>query len=207
MADAEVDFWNNRFSSDEYIYGDEANEYFKQKLLMITPGKILLPAEGEGRNAVFAAKSGWDTYAFDQSLSGKRKAELLARRNGVKILYNVANMADADYPENSFDVIALIYAHLPSAVRANYHKKLTGLLKPGGKLILEAFSINHPINQATNPQAGGPKDADMLYDIDILENDFPNFTFLESTETTTTLSEGQHHLGKANVVRILAVKK
>lgn len=59
------EFWNQRFSQDEYVYGTEPNEYLKEKLSLLLGGDILLPAEGEGRNAVFAAKTGWKVTAFD----------------------------------------------------------------------------------------------------------------------------------------------
>lgn len=54
------DFWYERFSENIYIYGLHPNAFFKQELLKISSGKILLPAEGEGRNAIFAAQKGWD---------------------------------------------------------------------------------------------------------------------------------------------------
>ena len=55
--------WNDRYSKDEYAYGEEPNRYLKEQLEKLAVGKILFPAEGEGRNAVFAAKLGWhDKY-------------------------------------------------------------------------------------------------------------------------------------------------
>jgi hypothetical protein len=37
------------------MYGTTPNEFFKQQLDLLEPGNILLPADGEGRNAVYAA--------------------------------------------------------------------------------------------------------------------------------------------------------
>ncbi len=54
---------------------------FSEKLLNhLTVGRILLPAEGEGRNAVFAAKLGWDVTAFDFSASAMKKALDFSRK-------------------------------------------------------------------------------------------------------------------------------
>ena len=53
-------FWNERYAVTDYIYGKAPNEFFVEQLSTLTPGRILLPAEGEGRNAVYAAKQGWD---------------------------------------------------------------------------------------------------------------------------------------------------
>ena len=40
--------------------------------------KILLAAEGEGRNAVYAASIGWEVFAYDFSEFGYKKAMKLA---------------------------------------------------------------------------------------------------------------------------------
>src|SRR5690625_7249446 len=67
------EFWNERYAQDEYIYGEEPNEYLRKKLSILSPGKILFPADGEGRNSVYAALKGWDSEAFDISIEGKIK--------------------------------------------------------------------------------------------------------------------------------------
>ena len=41
------EFWDGRYSVPEYAYGVDPNEYFKEQLDKLSPGKILLPAEGE----------------------------------------------------------------------------------------------------------------------------------------------------------------
>ena len=58
------EFWNSRYQEKEYAYGLEPNLFFKSELIKLIPGKALFPAEGEGRNAVFAAKSGWEVTAL-----------------------------------------------------------------------------------------------------------------------------------------------
>lgn len=207
MKKGNPEFWNERFGNKEYIYGEEPNVYLKNTLKNLTSGKILFPAEGEGRNAVYAASLGWETHAFDPSISGQKKALQLAERNNVKIDYRLSDLEKAGYPAEDFDAIVLVYAHFHQDLRREYHRKLSQYLKKGGHIILEAFSKNHQENQENNPKAGGPKNPDMLYDLEEIKQDFPNFTFLESLETTTELKEGDHHLGQAQVVRIFAQKR
>ena len=74
-----ADFWNERYAQKEFVYGTQPNTFFKEQLDKLDTGNILLPAEGEGRNAVFAASQGWDVLAFDISESGKKKAIQLAK--------------------------------------------------------------------------------------------------------------------------------
>lgn len=136
------DFWNVRYATDEYVYGTEPNLFFRENLLRLTPGKILLPAEGEGRNAVFAAKQGWQVTAFDNSIEGQRKALQLAKKEGVSISYLMNSFDSANFPTQYFDCIALIYTHMPANERNTNHRKLVSFLKPGGYLIIEGFSKN-----------------------------------------------------------------
>ena len=53
------EFWNERYSQEAYAYGTEPNAFFKSRIDQLSPGKLLLPAEGEGRNAVYAATKGF----------------------------------------------------------------------------------------------------------------------------------------------------
>ena len=59
------EFWNERYSQEAYAYGTEPNAFFKSRIDQLSPGKLLLPAEGEGRNAVYAATKGFEVSAYD----------------------------------------------------------------------------------------------------------------------------------------------
>ena len=85
MKDAWTERWNDRYSNEEFAYGENPNNYLKEQLEKLPAGNILFPAEGEGRNAVFAAKLGWAVSAFDISDKGKKKALQLAAKNNVNI--------------------------------------------------------------------------------------------------------------------------
>ena len=195
------DFWEERYSSPLFVYGESPNEFLAETLNTLTPGKIILPCDGEGRNAVFAAKAGWDTYAFDISDAGKTKALQLANKVGVEFDFQVADALLITYPENTADAVALIYAHLPVLIRQALHKKVISWLKPGGKLILEAFN-----SLQLNNESGGPKNIEMLYTKEMLKEDFSalHIDYIEDVEIE--LSEGDFHKGKADVIRLIATK-
>jgi len=195
------DFWNERYAATEYAYGTEPNQFFKEQLEKLNPGKILFPAEGEGRNAVYAAKMGWQVYAFDPSTKGKRKAEKLASANGVSIDYQIAGYEDVNYTPHFFDCIVLIFAHTHPLKRNEVHQKLFSFLKPGGTLVLEGFSKNQ-----ISYNTGGPRDVNMLFSRKEMESDFGFFSELTIAETDIILNEGPFHQGKAAVIRILGVK-
>ncbi len=195
------EFWNERFAAEEYVYGTEPNEFFRQELNKLMPGKILLPGEGEGRNAVFAARNNWQVTAFDTSTEGKKKAEQLADSSQVEIDYRIESYDSIDLETEAFDCLTLIFAHMPPNSRPAYHQKLSAYLKTGGTLILEGFSKAQIHNNT-----GGPKNVDMLFSKEELQADFSVFSSLRISETEVELDEGPFHKGKANVIRLVAVK-
>src|SRR5574343_378029 len=162
-------YWQDSYGKEEFAYGENPNHFLKEQLASFKPGTILFPAEGEGRNAVFAAELGWKVSAFDLSSEGQRKANLLAQKKGVEIDYILDPLSDLPYAEEQFDAMALIYAHFPADVKSSFHKLLSSYVKPGGIVIFEAFSKNHL--ELNNEKAGGPKDINMLFSVEEIQHD------------------------------------
>lgn len=196
-----TEFWNERYAVEEYVYGMEPNHFFREQLEKLSPGKILFPAEGEGRNAVHAARMGWQATAFDASTEARKKAERLAKQNGVAIDYHTADYDNVDFPEESFDCIVLIYAHMLPLKREKIHRKLASFLKPGGQLILEGFS-----KKQINYNTGGPRNEAMLFSVQEIRSDFQLFTHLTTTEKLIELDEGIFHSGTTSVIQVLGRK-
>ena len=207
MKDAWLKKWNDRFNENEYAYGEQPNEYLKEQLGGLKKGTILFPAEGEGRNAVYAAKLGWTVSAFDISDAGKNKALQLAEKNNVSLDYQVGELETLNYKNEQFDALALIYAHFPPNLKSELHKKLSRLIRVGGVVVFEAFGKNHLKYQVKNPKVGGPSNLEALFSVEELESDFDNFEIIELVEKEVQLNEGLYHNGKASVVRFIGRKK
>ena len=200
-------FWNDRYKNKEFAYGKNPNVFFKETINELNlSGKILLPAEGEGRNAVYAAKNGLDVTAFDISEEGKIKTLELARSERVKIDYKVGELNQLNLKKNSFDSLALIYAHFPENIKEKLHKELAELIKPNGYLILEGFSINNLELREKNPKIGGPGKKGMLFSEKEMEETFKNFEIIQLSETLIELNEGNFHNGLAIVIRFVGKK-
>lgn len=202
-------FWEERYRAEAYAYGTAPNQFFKSQLDQVDwPGKILLPAEGEGRNGVYAAQQGWSVEAYDWSPAAHQKALQLAEEKGVAFdEYHIASLEKLEWLDGYFDAIACIFVQYPSAYRRANHQKLARSLRSGGVFILEAFSQKHPEAQALNPQVGGPKNIDQLYALDEVLEDFTGMDWQIATETTTHLNEGLYHQGEGVVVRLYGKKK
>jgi len=199
-------FWNQRYSESTYAYGKAPNAFFKSALQTIQPGRVLLPAEGEGRNAVYAAGMGFEVVAFDISEMARAKALRLAEERNVELTYFVANLPELDLPSDSFDAVALIYAHFPPAQRRAFHLELVRVLRPGGQIILEAFSKAHLAFNRVNPSAGGPQEIELLYSEAELLNDFSELDIVLCETVEVDLNEGVYHVGRSSVVRLIATK-
>lgn len=199
--------WDDRYKSEEFAYGEDPNHYLKEQLEKLEPATILFPAEGEGRNAIFAAKSGWNVSAFDISEEGKNKALRLAENNNVSINYQVGELETLDFKEEQFDAIALIYAHFPAEIKSVIHKQLDKLLRKDGIIIFEAFSKKHLEYVNKNEKVGGPKDIESLFSIEEIKADFPDYEIIELEEKEIELSEGLFHNGTGSVIRFVGRKK
>lgn len=197
-----IEFWNERYADEEFIYGEQPNLFFKEQIEAVKPGKIFLPGEGEGRNGVWAATKGWKVYAADLSVNAKQKATALAMRRSVKFeKYNVGDIETMKLPMAYYDVVALIFLHLEPALRMKVHKQMIEALKPGGLLILEAFN-----KEQLRFDSGGPQRIDMLYTSDMLRADFSGLQLLLLHECYMLLNEGNYHQGEAAVVRLVGTK-
>lgn len=188
------EFWNQLYNNTPYMFGEEPNAYLVEKLASIPKGRILLPGDGEGRNAVYCAKLGWEVFAFDLSEIGRQKANALAIKNNVSIHFETADVADANYPEAFFDVIALIFAHFSPETRRQYHRQLLSYLKPGGFVILEGFS------RANNEWT------DIRFNLKELKDDFESLELIELEETVAHLHEGMVIQGENEVLRLFGKK-
>lgn len=196
-----IDFWNNRYAEKDFVYGKEPNQFLAENINNLPKGKLLFPAEGEGRNAVFAAQLGYEVFAFDTSSTAKNKALELTKIHKVSIHYQVGMLSDLYYSESSFDGIVLIYAHVPKETRKDFHQQLIRLLKPGGVVLFEAFS-----KEQLHFSSGGPKDDDQLFSIEEIKIEFSSLHFSHLETVEIELNEGKYHQGRASVVRFEPTK-
>lgn len=106
-----------------------------------------------------------------------------------------------DPRHNTYDLIAMVFLHLPHSLRRAFHRRMVQQLNPGGMLIMEAFAPGQ-----LNYESGGPKDPDLLYAPSTIENDFEGLRILESYELVAEMNEGPFHQGPASVMRFRGVK-
>lgn len=202
MSSIDDNGWNARFAAEHYVYGDKPNAHLTaQADRLKAGGRVLVPGDGEGRNGVWLAGRGLEVLSVDASAVGLDKARKLAAARGLSVATEVADLATWQWPVAQFDAVVSVFLHLPPAVRRPVHGAMAAALKPGGIVVLEAFS---PAQLAF--ASGGPKDPSLLYRAEDLRQDFAGLRLLQLEETETVLDEGPFHQGRAAVVRMVAVK-
>ncbi len=132
--------WDERYAQEGYLYGTEPNGFLKENFRQIPKGKILFLAEGEGRNAVFLARQGYEVTAMDSSAVAMEKAGRLAQKNDVSITTFVTGLEDFDLGTEQWDGIVSIFCHLPPPLRKNVHARIVKALKKGDVLLAEAYT-------------------------------------------------------------------
>ncbi len=192
--------WNERYQNSTYQYGINPNDFLTEQLQGLQPGRILVPAAGEGRDMVYAGKLGWEAYGFDLSEQGEAKAIKLARDQQVNIHFKCTDAFKINYPLESFDVIALSFFHLPPDMRKAFHQRCVTWLKPGGRIILEGFNKSQ-----LGKTSGGPKQVDWLFSSQELAEDFKGLTVQINEEKDRLLDEGPLHQGIASVIQFTAI--
>lgn len=195
------DFWNQRYAGEDFVYGKRPNAWFKQNIDGLKPGRLLLPAEGEGRNAVYAASLGWTVDAFDFSPEARGKAERLMGDRSEAIRANIDYQL-GDFltysTDRRYDLIGLIFTHFGPEVRQAAFRRYSDFLKPGGYLVAEFFSPDQ-----LGRTSGGPKHPDWLITTDELTETFQGLKIEYLKTLETELNEGDYHSGSASVTRFL----
>jgi SAM-dependent methyltransferase len=200
MADAA--FWDERYRGADYAYGEAPNA-FLASLTFPPGGRALVPGDGEGRNGVYLARLGLEVETLDLSAQGVEKARRLASARSVKVDAKQADVLAWDWREAAYDVVALLYLHLAAPQRRLLHRRALSALKPGGRVVLEAFTPAQLERQKAGAR-GGPRDAALLYAAEDLRGDFSGAEIERLEEAEVDLHEGALHVGKSAVVRLVA---
>ena len=194
-------FWDNRYAEPDWAYGREPNDFLQEQAQQLKAGEALCLAEGQGRNAVHLATLGHRVTAQDLSPVGLNRAERLAQERGVAIHCLCCDLNDLQLEPESTDLVVAIWMHLPPDLRARVHADAVRALRPGGHLILEAYTPRQ-LTLGT----GGPPTADLLIEPDQLRLELKGLDWLVLREQERWIEEGPYHRGQSAVAQALGRK-
>ena len=190
-----ANMWDEKFKDSQYFYGTFPNEYLASRSSGFSPkSSILCLGEGEGRNAVFLASKEFSVTAMDYSAKAAEKTKYLADLNLVKLKFIEIDLIENSplaWDDQQYDIITLIWFHLPRKFRANFFPELIKKLKPNGQIVLECYS---PLQLSL--KTGGPKEPDMLYEMSDLEHFTKNgMGVIHANFSHKMITEGNGHRG------------
>ena len=134
QSDAVREQYNGTYANagEQNTFNHEPNAFLVEMLRTWKPGRALDVGMGQGRNAIWLAKQGWNVTGFDLSDAGVKLAQEKASEAGVKIKAVVANADEFDFGLDHWDLIVLSYVPFSS-----YRDRLIRSLKPGGVVLVE----------------------------------------------------------------------
>jgi len=146
--------WDERYAASDLVWSAEPNQFVAEELAELPPGRALDLAAGEGRNAIWLARRGWQVTAVDFSQVALDKGRRVAGDTPVRwVCADATTWAEP----SAYDLVLLAYLQLPppqrrAAVRAAYDS-----LAAGGTLLLVAHDATN-LTEGT----GGPQDPAVL---------------------------------------------
>lgn len=194
--------WDERYSGDDFAYGIHPNDFLVSAADKLPNGKVLCLAEGEGRNAAWLARQGFDVTAVDASRIGLEKARVLADTHSVAIRTIHADLADYIIEPGEWDAIVSIFGHLPPPLRRSVHTQSVAGLRSNGVFVLEAFTPSQ-LSLGT----GGPPALELMMDLETLRDELAGLDLIQAIELTRTIHEGEFHNGPGAVVQVVGVKR
>jgi len=137
-ATKDKDRWNRKYDNERYLFGKTPIAFLKEHLHLLPKGNALDIAMGEGRNGVFLATKGFQVTGIDISETGLKKAETLAKEQGVSIETKVVDLEQYQLRSETYDVILCTYY-----LQRNLFPQMIKALKPGGMVLVETYTMEH----------------------------------------------------------------
>ncbi|HSL16795.1 MAG TPA: class I SAM-dependent methyltransferase [Methylomirabilota bacterium] len=151
--------WNRRYREKGLVWSAEPNRFLVEEVADLAPGRALDLGAGEGRNAIWLAERGWRVTAVDFSEVALEKARRIAAEREVGIETVRADLTGYRPEPAAFDLVLLLYLHLPPPEMAGVVDGAARAVASGGTFLL----IGH---DRTNLERGhgGPRSPEVLYD-------------------------------------------
>lgn len=150
--------WDRRYAAAENLWSLRPNRFLVAEADDLTPGRALDLACGEGQNAIWLATLGWRVTAVDFSEVAIAKARARAERDGIDVDFRCADLLEYEPEKSSYDLVLLLYFHLPPVELRAVLAHARSALAEGGTIVV----VGHDRTNITDG-VGGPSDPDLLF--------------------------------------------
>jgi SAM-dependent methyltransferase len=151
--------WDARYADREQLWSGQPNGALVAEVAGLTPGRVLDVGCGEGADAVWLARAGWDVTAIEVSGVALERAAKHARDAGVTVRWLHAELADAGLTPKSFDLVSAQYPALLRTPDDAAERALLAAVAPGGVLLL----VHHAGVDTMAMHEGGIDPADYVW--------------------------------------------
>jgi SAM-dependent methyltransferase len=146
--------WNRRWRERGFHCDDDPSGVLAAEVGSLSPGRALDLGCGAGRSAVWLAGRGWHVTAVDFS----DVALGLAGETGPDVDWVLADLREYEPEAESFDLVLMLYVHVPPEERRPILAQASRALRPGGTLLVVGHDLT---NLGTG--APGPSRPEVLY--------------------------------------------
>jgi SAM-dependent methyltransferase len=150
--------WDKRYAEVENLWSARPNRFLVAEVAELPPGRALDLACGEGQNAIWLASRGWRVVGVDFSPIAIDKARARAAREDLDVEFVCSDLLEYAPAPESFDLVLVLYLHLPAGERHVVLDRAVEALAAGGTFVL----LGHDLLNATEG-VGGPSDESILY--------------------------------------------
>lgn len=199
LSDAE--YWNGRFATESYIFGTRPAAFVADNAHLVPPhSRVLVPADGEGRNSVFLAELGHEVVATDIAQQAIDKARKLADARKVAVDFRHLDLQGWRWPDAEFDaVVAVFIQFAPPAFRDEIFAGMKRSVRPGGLVLLHGYTPKQ-----LEYRTGGPSVVEQLYTAELLRAAFAEYELIRLEPYEAELDEGEGHRGRSAVIDLIA---
>ncbi|WP_328315638.1 class I SAM-dependent methyltransferase [Streptomyces sp. NBC_00388] len=151
--------WDNRYADRRQLWSGRPNGALVAETAGLTPGRVLDVGCGEGADAVWLARGGWDVTALEVSGVALERAAGHARDAGLSVRWVHATLTEARLPSAHFDLVSAQYPALLRTPDAEAERALLAAVAPGGVLLL----VHHAGMEAQPTLESGHATADYVW--------------------------------------------
>jgi SAM-dependent methyltransferase len=149
--------WDRRYAEVENLWAKKPNRFLVAEVEDLPPGRVLDLACGEGQNTIWLATLGWDATGVDYSEVAIAKARRRAESDGVLVDFACADLVDYEPPEAEYDLVVVLYLHIPLVERRGVLGRAAAAVAAGGTFLF----VGHDLRTLTDG-VGGPSDPTLL---------------------------------------------
>jgi SAM-dependent methyltransferase len=149
------------YAARDAVWSDEPNAQLVAEAAGMSPGEVLDVGCGEGADAIWLARQGWQVTAVDISAVALERARARADATGVEITFEQVDLVATPPPPSTYDLVSAQFFHLPDPPRAQAYRGLGAAVRPGGHLLVvghypsEHIGKDHPERLFTTDEITG----------------------------------------------------